>query len=510
MNEVVPFEQRNLLNRFISGAITASAYIAGLDQLVQRGEQLAGIVQQYYDRAQQTSNQLEQSRNSIINTGQNVLNYVGRGIYNAAERFSTPDQGYVDLVRNQHPGNLQITPNIAGQREVSISANGRQIAAPENPRDTQVRRTLDMQDATSSQSNSQRGANMEVVESTYAPTALFGPSNRTGGPGPTTDIANQPITYPFHDTTTGLLRYTGHFSVNALTSISSDATTLVVLMNTYKEAFAENSLVTQTAGEAPTEGISIHQSGRYLIYPTVETNYNDTLRLFTRNFAPDVAAPSMANYYDTLYSAYTVLSCSWTAIIDCPTPTVTPTCLGNTAGNRISGRGRTLETSDTPPNHDLQIVNFGRPKNKIYWWYSTDGDSISSDDQLIRSNIFELEQWPGIVGSKTVYGGETITISGTWFPGKNKHNPLNDADVERWTATGSAPANSYVEKLHIAFKQDWNDVSKFTTGLNVNMTTTWKVQFKSLNREVLWPTGNYGTDLILTFPEDITQYGPEL
>lgn len=328
--------------------------------------------------------------------------------------------------------------------------------------------------------------------------AVSGPA---GAPGSrsmqVTPIAKIPPSYPFHQTTEAILEL--HGSISTMLIASPENKSLWIRMNTYVAPFSETigSVAVAPSWDINYSGTWFNEAmGRYVISPgstgaLMETLYNRQLTtfqdpLFFTTLTTD-HVPAGASYYNLHYNAYTVTKCEWTVKCempfhcmkanwktnDSPTPTeVQAALIGNTT---------------------FEVQPFNNARGRIFTHYRMQGDSISAVNPPVDKSTLEMERWNNVYDNKiTLPVNGTRVIRGTWYPGKVKHNPLNDDDVQVWSTTGAVPASSHLEHLVIQPKLAANTNTRSTTQYMVNLHVNVKyyVQFKERKTELQYPIIN--------------------
>lgn len=285
--------------------------------------------------------------------------------------------------------------------------------------------------------------NMSTAMDTSEPTEAARATNDSGRGGMTTNttkIDNIPPSFPFHNTVTAILEYTGSLSACRLVKTADTSNILRIRMNTYNTIMTNcPAYVPQASVTAPAQGLANSQIGRYgvdagpLNEATVFTNYHRPLQTFLDNIVLGTAQPSMALYYNKLYSAYTVLSCRWKIKIDYPY-------------HALEATEPNVDNTYTHSNIDHRDAG-GDTYAAAYATYAVTGDSITPTNMPEGMYVDAMETYKGWVANANIPLNGTQTITGEWTPMKVKHNVLNDSDIDTWTATGTDPTSGHLEHL---------------------------------------------------------------
>lgn len=335
---------------------------------------------------------------------------------------------------------------------------------------------------------------MEENNSTTARVSAMGARGAPGSAANTaTPIARMSPTFPFHQTEQAILEYHGSISTH-LYKVGQDHA-LRVRMNTYVQPFAETSgsVVSQPSWGPVAIGWANQSLGRYCFNPgltgaLIEQPYNRELIGFIDpmfndgNFTSQI--PRGAPYYNLHWNAYTVTKCEWMIRVEVPF-------------HYMKG---TYETDDAPSvaqvkgsmvgNTEWGDTSTSSTSARVFTHYIMTGDAVSAVNPPVNANVLEMEQWENTYDNKvTVPVNQSRTIRGTWYPGKVKHNPLNDDDIQRWSTTGQVPPQSHLEELVVQVKErgNSNSVNNTVLGANITLRVKWFVQFKERKSEIQYP-----------------------
>lgn len=115
------------------------------------------------------------------------------------------------------------------------------------------------------------------------------------------------------------------------------------------------------------------------------------------------------------------------------------------------------------------------------------------------------------IGPGTNDGGDKGSfqvIEGTYYPGKYKHNTVNDTDVKTWNAVGVAP--DLIDNLWVGYFEDPLRAAGSTLRkqhLNCSLEMKAVVQFKDLKEAFRYPA-NQNTSISIVTPADLRHYNP--
>ena len=497
MPAIIPFvNERDLLQRLLNGDITPQDFYDAANSIIEHGGNIL----------RQTRDMMNYIDNSPIGRASAQAQ---QAIRNAAERFVTPDQGYIELV-NEHARNQQTSMIADSARYVTPQRARRprdqEISPPNEP--SSSRRRIEppesnSQDTETMQSEQQQDEPMVAARAFNTSTNTTTTSNNLATP-----VINQPTTFPWHNVTTGLLEHYGMFSANFLyKNQNPDNNVIKIRMNTYKNPYADSTaLVVQSDNTQPANGLSYVHVGKYLTKGiTGADSITNTHRhlsaneLGIQNIAD--AMPSRVDMYHAIYGAYTVKKCHWEILVDYPVRILNSTTGAASDGtiqyNRI--------TEHSPPCESVALFAAQ---------YKVTGDSIydeSINDQVDSKEI-ETRLKSAYERVEHIRPGERQIIKGTWYPGKVRHHALNDSDIDVWTATGQLPTSSHLEHLVINLKNSMysNDSVYWRACVNVYINLKYEVQFRELNENVLYPNSTSTFSSIHTFPDDLYQVAPAL
>lgn len=331
------------------------------------------------------------------------------------------------------------------------------------------------------------------MEDTTMALALNAPPNG-GATQNDTRIDPIPPSHPFHDTTTAILNFRGALSSNDITQDAdfNGPTYFKIRMNTPVTPFAETTAyVAQVAFNEPVQGLSLTHVGRYA---SKDDTGPDSEKLVHRPLLSHVmpivlasAEPSMLAYYEKLYEAYTVLKVDWK--ITCEVP-----C------HIQQSDGAVLMAAHHNPTFP------GKAAVHNFISYEVTGDSISPNYYSKGLNVGNMVKLIGFSEEGIVDVNDSRVFTGTWYPGKIKHNVLNDSDIDTWTATGSAPSSGHLEHLIVHPKASLATNTLANICANYYIELYYTVQYKNLDSRVKFP---YAADppIEMNFPDDLTQVG---
>lgn len=337
----------------------------------------------------------------------------------------------------------------------------------------------------------------QATESNQVALLRSGGANAGGSMNYTTPVAKIGPSYPFHQTTDAIL--THHGSISSHLYKIGENHYLKIRMNTYLQPYADSAgiITGQTPFTPMVSSWGRHVLGRYCFNPgstgaIIDTNYHRDLNEFMDPLIPDTgtfANPSVAGgeYYYLHYRAYTVKKCEWTVRVEVPF-------------HYMKG---TYETDDAPNGTQVKAALVGNTEwgntppcftgARVFTHYVMSGDSpVAAVNPPTNINVLEMERWDNTYEDKvTVPVNGVRVIRGTWYPGKVKHNPLNDSDMETWSQIGAVPSTGHLEHLILQFKERANSNSKstFILGANISINLKYTVQFKERIPQIQYPYG---------------------
>lgn len=345
--------------------------------------------------------------------------------------------------------------------------------------------------------------------------SLPGGSARTNPSGYTTPIAKIKPSYPFHNTVTAVMQHHGATSTPVFKA--NDDRYLKIRMNTYLQPYAESAgaIGTQTSYGPWQSRWSDAAIGRYvtlvgngakldeLVFHRGVNNSQFSDKLFAPNSAftdPVVAAKT---YYESHYNAYTVTKCEWTVYVEMPYHNIVSS--QTNTDNPVPADVYSGIKYDSPQMTTPPCFTSGR----VFTHYSMQGDTITGVNPPLNATVLEMERFNNAYENKvTVPVNGVRVIRGTWFPGKVKHNPVNDADIETWTPSGQVPGQGHLEHLVLQFKESANTNSSgsFVFGMNIHINLKYYVQWKELKQQIQFPL-NAGTNPSGTVANSVTLQG---
>lgn len=313
-----------------------------------------------------------------------------------------------------------------------------------------------------------------------------------------TPIAKIPPSFPFHQTVTAILEHHGSCSTAVYDLAETKA--LLIRMNTYVAPYSETTgTLTSASSWQPlnTAAWFPQALGRYVVNrgstgDIIESLHNRQLSAFSDELFFSAQAtdpyPAGADYYNLHYNAYTVLKCEWEIRVEVPM-------------HIMKGNWTTDDTPDATETEASVIGNTSwevdppfHSAARLYTHYRMTGDTVAAVNPPLNVSSIEMERWDNTYTNKvTVPINGTRVIRGTWYPGKVKHNPLNDDDVQLWSAAGAVPAQQHLEHLVFQIKERPNTNRRKTTpptvfGANISINCKWHVQFKERKTELQYPT----------------------
>lgn len=335
------------------------------------------------------------------------------------------------------------------------------------------------------------------VEDTPAETSarIIGPQRASNPSGYTTRIASIEERFPFRQTEQAILEHHGSVSLGRLLKAGSNSV-LRIRMNTFLTPYNETSgtFAAQSNYSYPIEAWSPQVLGRYVSFPASDGSYMDVL--YHRNLGAfnDVLFPNLASdpkvagqdYYNAHYRAYTVTKTEWMIRVELPYHCMKSMAneVAPTPAQVMNGLIPNTEWSNTP-----QCSTAAR----VFTHYTMTGDTITGVNPPTNANVLDMERWNNAYDNKvTVPINGVRVLRGTWYPGKVKHNPVNDADIETWTPIGSVPGQGHLEHLVVQFKEraNTNSDSNWYIGCNISINLKYHVQFKERITEVQFPVRN--------------------
>lgn len=302
---------------------------------------------------------------------------------------------------------------------------------------------------------------------------------------------------PFHNTTEAILEYHGSCSVNDLPRTGSTQTVIFIRMNTPLQPFAETpgSAVNQISFEQPTRGISFQTVGKYAhclgtAGALFDRNYHRTVSAMDDPLFAAIGTPFTGqkcagiDWYNNHYGAYTVTKCEWTLYVEFPWNLAPSNMIITDSPTSAQVQSQLCLTAPT----ENQPFFPGRPR--VFTHYRTSGDTIPAINPPISADTLTMERWFNVFDNKVnIPANGAKAIKGTWYPGKVKHNPVNDGDIEIWTPVGNVPTTGHLEHLAIQCCEPANSGLQAATKLCVNMHINLKyyVQFKEPKTEMQYP-----------------------
>lgn len=338
--------------------------------------------------------------------------------------------------------------------------------------------------------------NMSVASDAQVPErlAIGGPAATNGGIGNRiTPPSHVPPSMPWHSTEGSILEYHGSLSFNYLRKVGVGDNYLKIRMNTHITPFLETAanVANQVRFTAPTTALSPQVIGRFVHFPgalgvNIDDTYHRSIGTFQDAMISNVAVPFLtqkvagADWYDNHYGAYTVTKCEWTCYVETPYQVI--------KSNSATTVAATIEAGMT--SNTWQMGPPCKTSARVFTHYTMQGDTIPPVNPPLNAATLAMERWFNVFEDKvTVPMNSTRVIKGTWFPGKVKHNVLNDADMEIWTAGGVAPATGHLEHLVIQIKESANTDSADETRIcaNVHINLKYYIQWKEPETQLSYP-----------------------
>lgn len=281
-------------------------------------------------------------------------------------------------------------------------------------------------------------------------------------------LLNAKPSYGLQETHTALCVFDGWLSAVKLdhTAIKTDfrVTSPIDCMTTTLETTAANTAWTKGLKNVPLNGGSDKRGVAPAVFP-VET-------------VSVAHATEQANWFAfwaKIYEFYTVLSCEYEIILQNP--------------NTSSG-------SDVLVAYDFNSYS--------------DTAGATGNQTPDTSTLTDMKSWKHIRWERVApASGNNMkmgftTIRGTYRPGQAARNISNDGDVKTWTSTlaGAQPTLKEFLTLYY-FKHPMNTVeTTTTTGVNVQYTLKYIVQFKDLRVNARYPKTGV-TDISMTTSSDV-------
>lgn len=303
---------------------------------------------------------------------------------------------------------------------------------------------------------------------------------RAGGgvsntPSKETPVTNYPtLSYALPETHTTILPWTGWLTMAAPTQ--DRPAKLQIRMNTPYD------MIVNGMEAAPTAGSVFPARGFYNVPSTAggaraAVTYPETL-------GTDAAErPAWREYWAKIYDYYTVLGCEYKITIR----------------NVCSDRGKDI------------IVG---KEFDVYSSTATSTGNVAPETKLSEMMAWKNIQW-NIVEAQPIYDNpnSTAIISGTWKPGMNHRNIVNDGDVKTWVATGTT-LPLLTEVLCLFFYRaplSYFDTTSSPYAANIQVDLKYIVQYKDLKVQARYPnTSITDQDIIQTLNENPDASGSAL
>lgn len=284
------------------------------------------------------------------------------------------------------------------------------------------------------------------------------------GPKETPVIWHNP-SFGFTETHTTVIPTTFWLSANVLGSASTSLNKIEVRLNSpYLPLITPAAPVAQTAGAARVIGISTD------IAPDAASS-DSPLRFFPSTYTTS-HKPAWLAYWEKMYEVYTLL--------------------------------------ETQYEITIKLANGSANQGAVVLWEEDQYGATSVGNVMPDASLDEMFHWRGV--KKLIVGPHIdanssvpniVKIKGTWRPGMNHNNVVNDADKKTWSLVGAVPSPSYTEALHMRFfKAPLNYGSSPSIACNVQIEMKYIVQFKDLKSAIRYPS-TAGTPVTFTVPTDI-------
>lgn len=490
-NQLVPANQLpdedQLVQRYLTGQISLTVFLYCIRQLINEGRQLSHEVIALYDELSNS-----QALHDLTRAGSQLAPYVRDAATATGEIVRTGANDFVNY----------FTPAAASSQPTTITPYGpnNQIG-PQRPA-VRVQRTIFPEE--SSLSNSQPAETMDTTNNPTMPLRAAPQTATTVQTRNVTQADNMKNHFPYHNTTQALQSYRANFSVNKCQYDGETNNIFTCRMNTHKDMVSDNTLIAQTDFTTPVQGLSLQNIGRYIRLnrkgEPLSFPYHRDLSTH-KKYLTTTGVPTMWKYYNDIWMSYTILKADWKLKLHFPYHYYTHT---NEEGETIPSAltALELENGSRDPGDERAI--------RVFTHYTVEGDSIGALNNMpIGQSTSTMEDfYTGYDNKITIRPNETKTITGTWYPGKVKHNVLNESDIDTWTATGTAPTSGHLEKLVVEFKEHElsNKISQdYASSLNCEFEVVYTVQYKDLIKTMQWPVQGgaaFTEDLVLTQTQD--------
>lgn len=313
-----------------------------------------------------------------------------------------------------------------------------------------------------------------------------------------TRVMKIPPRFPFKQTEQAILEHHGSVCCTGLVKVA-DSRILRIRMNTPIDPYVNTVGTIGDAAGKPLPWTSAGQKywgnnvlGRYLNFPGDGTrlwsNYHGYILKFQDPlFDSSLTDPKVAglDYYFNHYNCYSVTKVEWVMRVEVPYHSFRiaySTDNAPTETDLKNGvKSTTAEGVSTPPCQTAA---------RVFTHYTMEGDNITSVNPPTDRPVIEMERWNNCYTDKvTVPVNGVRVIRGTWYPGKVKHNPINESDIETWTNTGSVPSSGHLEHLNIQLRERANSNSNdsFFLGANISINLKYYVQFKERKTQIQFP-----------------------
>lgn len=415
------------------------------------------------------------------------------------------------IAEDTHPGNIDVGGRKAPQRNLLPQleyVNSPDDASEMNSQDIRDLRnvlgvdsqgssqnTIDRILQSDSESNTSPVSNMSE-DAVMAPMAVNAGTQTTSSGVNTrnvTKVSNIPPSFPFHNTTQAILQHRALFSANALSESGDTKNVIKVRMNTPVGIYNElPAMVTQVDFNRPVNGLSAQGVGKYQGAYHHKYSAAATQGVFHFDLQPisdlvvldpETAKLSNMDYYNKIWMAYAVTKVEWKLTVKFP---YVKMLVNDTDDGSAHDTTNNLLLEYFQRRDRLDDV-----KAKAYQHYTVVGDSIGDNNVPDDLSAARMELLVGAWDNEMIISPNSQnSMSGVWYPGKVKHNVLNDSDIDTWTAVGSAPTSGHLEHLVIQFRKtiDSNESTYDFTNVNCDLHLKYHIQFKDLRTNVQWPT----------------------
>jgi hypothetical protein len=283
-----------------------------------------------------------------------------------------------------------------------------------------------------------------------------------------TPVMDVPPTYGLQDTHTTTLPITLYFS-----QWGHDYTTprrIIIRMNDI------NAIATGTPTVSPFPGANPIPQGTYM--RKIRSGAAAASIGEFMNFPPggtNNTNPAWFDYFKNIYQVYTVRACHMET-------TIFNVCTEETTA----------------------LLAFQHQDNE---------GSSNNNNELPVAPLTECQQWEQMewkpiyaANNDQAFKRDTVKFQYSWYPGKQKHAVLNDADVVTWTPVNGSPTIRFRNVIGL-FNHDL--LGNHTTVNNrcvMRVDLRYVVQFKDRVVHARYPHDNVGSTVVQTLPGDALSY----